>query len=298
MLPLVLLLSALLVGAILLLCQKNRSVKSATKLLKLAETESGIRLRLALPDASLEGLFAQINQLSELRESESRGLRSQESALRRQISNISHDLRTPLTSILGYLQLLEGDTLSPEEHAHYFTIISARAKALESLITAFYDLSRIDGGEYPLTIQPVPVQPILENLLLSFYDDITQSGLSLELQMAENLPPIMADRSGVERILSNLIINAIRHGSGTLSIRITQEDDCVVTVFQNETTTLREEDIPHLFDRFYIADQMRTGQNTGLGLAIVSALVGQMGHSHWAILKDGVFTVGIRWKLR
>ena len=298
MLLLVILLSISLVGATLLLIYKNRSLTAATIALEKAETASGTRLLLASPDATLERLFAQCNQILELRERESRALRGHESDLRRQISNISHDLRTPLTSILGYLQLLEGDTLSQEEQAHYLSIISARAKALQDLITAFYDLSRIDGGEYPLIPEPLQLQPILEGLLVSFYDDISSSGLVLDLQIAPHLPPIMADRGGVERILSNLIVNAIRHGTGTLSVHLKQEEGYLVTQFQNTTNTLRTEDLPHLFDRFYTADQMRTGQNTGLGLAIVSALVKQMGHTHYVQLDNDIFTAGIRWNIK
>ncbi|MEG1748025.1 MAG: histidine kinase dimerization/phospho-acceptor domain-containing protein, partial [Oscillospiraceae bacterium] len=77
------------------------------------------------------------------------------------IANVSHDLRTPLTSILGYLQLLEGDTLTPEERAEYLAVIESRAKALQSLITGFYDLSRLEGEGYPMVREQVALSPLL-----------------------------------------------------------------------------------------------------------------------------------------
>ena len=97
--------------------------------------------------------------------------------------------------------------------------------------------------------------------------------------------------------VTNLIGNALKHGSKTLDIRLYQEGQTLVTAFSNDAPELTQEDLPRVFERFYTADQMRTGQNTGLGLAIVKALSEQMGHTAFADLKDGVFTVGVRWKL-
>lgn len=291
-----LLLSLIVLAAVLLLrYRRGRALRQAARQLQEARSQPGKRLRLAAPDRPVEELLAQINGLLEDRENETRQLREREESLRRQIANVSHDLRTPLTSILGYLQLLEGDDLAAEQRARYLQVVEGRSRVLQELITAFYDLSRIEGGEYPLEIQPVDLRRRLEPLLASFYDDFQQAGFQVDVQLEDGLPPVLADPGGVTRVLTNLLSNALKHGSQSLSIRLYQEGDCLVTAFSNDAPHLTQEDLPRVFERFYTGDQMRTGQNTGLGLAIVKALAQRMGHAAFAQLEDGVFTVGIRW---
>ena len=241
-------------------------------------------------------LLAQINGLLEDREQETRALREQEESLRRQIANVSHDLRTPLTSILGYLQLLESERLTSQQRRHYLEIVSDRARVLQDLITAFYDLSRIEGGEYPLDLQPVDLRRALEPLLAGFYEDFERAGFQVTVELDEHLPPVLADPGAVTRILTNLIGNALKHGRAALTIRLYASGGQLVTAFSNNAPGLSPEDLSRVFERFYTADQMRTGQNTGLGLAIVKALAQRMGHTPFAELDDGTFTVGVRWK--
>ena len=174
-----------------------------------------------------------------------------ERSLRQQIANVSHDLRTPLTSILGYLQLLEGGGLTEEERREYLAVVESRAKALQSLITGFYDLSRLEGGEYPLTREPVNLYSSLSGLLAAFYNDFTDRGFDMTVELEENLPPVQADSGGVLRVFTNLIRNALDHGQGKMTVRLFQTEEGVVSLFANETHELTEEDLPRVFDRFF-----------------------------------------------
>ena len=277
-----LLLSSLALG-LLLWSRRGSALDRAARELREARTQPGKRLRLASPDRPVEELLAQINGLLEDREQETRALREQEESLRRQIANVSHDLRTPLTSILGYLQLLESERLTSQQRRHYLEIVSDRARVLQDLITAFYDLSRIEGGEYPLDLQPVDLRRALEPLLAGFYEDFERAGFQVTVELDEHLPPV-------------LIGNALKHGRAALTIRLYASGGQLVTAFSNDAPGLSPEDLSRVFERFYTADQMRTGQNTGLGLAIVKALAQRMGHTPFAELDDGTFTVGVRWK--
>lgn len=276
----------------------ERALKGAAGQLKEAQVSgSTSRLLLAAPNASAEELIASVNGLLELRQSDEADFRRRETALRRQIANVSHDLRTPLTSILGYLQLLEGDTLKSEERVEYLNIIEGRAKALQTLITSFYDLSRLDGGEYPLVREKVDLYAILSGLVAGFYNDLTDSGLEVEVELAEGLPQAWGDPSAALRVFTNLIRNALDHGQGKLSIRLYQKGNEIISVFRNGSGGLTDEDVRHVFDRSFTSDKNRTSHNTGLGLAIVKALCDQMGCKASASLEETLFTIAVHWKI-
>lgn len=272
----------------------EKDIRSCARQLR---EDEGARVRMAAPNRAAEDLLSAVNRLLELREADEAEHRRQEHAIRQQISNISHDLRTPLTSILGYLQLLEGDSLTVEERREYLGIVRGRAKALQSLITSFYDLSRLEGGEYPLSREKVDLYHVLSELVAEFYNDFEQSGFDMTVELATGLPAVTADPAGVLRVFTNLIRNALEHGQKRMSIFLYRQEETVVSAFSNDAAGLTREDVEHVFDRFFTADKMRTGQSTGLGLAIVKALVGQMGHRVTAALDGEMFTVQVRWRI-
>ena len=271
--------------------------RAALRMQEQLADETTARLALPCPSAGAEELLVCLNQLLELRQEERAAYRRKEQELRRQIANVSHDLRTPLTSILGYLQLLEGDGLSPEKKAEYLAVVEGRARTLQVFIATFYDLSRIEGGELPLEREKVDLGRALSDQLAASYEQIEEAGLDMEVDLAPDLPPVWADSGAVTRIFSNLLTNALRHGKDALSIRLYREGNGIVSAFSNRAEDLTAEDASHVFERFYTADKMRTGQSTGLGLAIVKALAERMGHSAAARWEDGVFTIEVWWEI-
>lgn len=273
------------------LCQNVEQMRAQMR------NETTVRLSLACPSAGVEALLVCLNELLELRQAEGVAYREKERAMRQQIANVSHDLRTPLTSILGYLQLLEGEDLSPEKRAEYLRVIEGRARTLQTFIAAFYDLSRIEGGELPLEREKVDLGRLLSDQLAGAYEQIEQAGLEMEVELAEGLPPVWADGGAAARIVSNLLTNALRHGTGTLSVKLYREGAQIVSSFSNPAPDMTVEDAAHVFERFYTGDKMRTGQSTGLGLAIVKALAERMGHTARARWEDGVFTIEVRWNI-
>lgn len=275
----------------------EKNLREAKKQLdRMKENESKTRISLSSPNSAAEELFAAINEVLDQRESSLANYHRQERSLRDQIANVSHDLRTPLTSILGYLQLLEEPNLGEEERRQYLKVIEARAKALQNLITSFYDLTRLEGGSYPLEREQVDLYRVLSELAAEYYNDLERSGLAVEIDLKEGLPPVWGDSGAVTRVFTNLIGNALKHGRGVLRITLHRAGDTLVTEFSNDGVNLTQEDAAHVFDRFYTADKTRSAQNTGLGMSIVRALVEQMGHEITAQLRDGVFTVRVLWK--
>ena len=297
--------AAVLIGILTLLClalavrswATGRALRGAARqLAEQSRTGSSARLLLQAPSRAAEELVAAVNGLLERRQAEEAGYQARERELREQIANISHDLRTPLTSILGYLQLLEDPGLSESDRQAYLKVVESRSKALQELITSFYDLSRLEGGELPLARERVDLVQILSSLLAAFYNDLTGAGMDVHVDLAQGLPQVWADPNAALRIFTNLLRNAMDHGSGRLDVRLYREGEAVVSAFTNDAPDMAPEDVDRVFDRFFTADKMRTGRNTGLGLAIVKSLAVQMDCVPQAELAGGRFTVYIRWK--
>lgn len=273
----------------------EKDLRSGARQLKeRRETAGGAPLRLAAPNASAEALLAEINALLRQGEDERSAFREREKALREQIANVSHDLRTPLTSIRGYLQLMEDESLSAEERRSCLAVVEERSRVLQDLIAAFYDLSRLEAGEYTVVREKVDLREVLSELLAAFYSDL-EAKFQVEVDLPEGLPPVWGDRAALTRVYANLIRNALDHGEGTLSIAAYETPEGVETRFVNGGE-VREEDLPHVFDRFFTSDQTRSGRNTGLGLAIVKALTDRMGGGVRAEREGDGFAVVLTWK--
>ena len=287
--------AAALAGLFLL----KRNVREAGNALrKLREADTDQRLRLESPDRDAELLLVEINGLLADKQAGNIAHEQRERELRQEIANISHDLRTPLTSVRGYLQLLRDGRCTEEEREEYLSIIENRTQALQMLITGFYDLSRLEAGGYTFVMEPVRLDQVLTELAAAFYSDFLTAGMEPSLELEEKLPPVVADRPAVVRIYTNLLQNALRHGRGLLRISARREGEEVVTRFSNTASGLLPGDVEHLFDRFFTADKMRTGHNTGLGLAIVRGLSGQMGAQTQAGLRGTELTITVRWPLK
>lgn len=284
------------VVAVAALAAQRHNLRAAVQdLARINRTGTDQRLRLTVPDREMERLFEEINRLVDQKKEQTAAYERREQELRQEIANISHDLRTPLTSIRGYLQLIRRPGCSEKERDDYLNIIEARAQTLQKLIVGFYDLSRLEAGGYTLERCPVRLEQVIYELAAAFYTDFEGQGMEPVVEAEDSLPPVMADPHAVGRVYANLMQNALKHGSGPLRIRLRREGDRVVTSFRNRAPGLLPQDVEHLFDRFYTADKMRTGSHTGLGLAIVRKLCQQMGAETEAELRDGQLTVTVRW---
>ena len=280
------------------LWSQERNLRSgARQLVERLKSDSTAKVDMALPNKAAEELLAAVNTLKETHRRENMESREREQALRRQIANVSHDLRTPLTSISGYLQLLEEGNLTEEERREYFQVARSRAETLNILIGTFYDLSRIESGDYPITVVPLQLDTLLRRLLAESWTDFEEAGVVVDANLAEQCPPVRADENAALRVISNLLANAGRHACGSLNVRLFPEAGEVVTLFSNPAPDMEQEDVRHVFERSYTADKMRSGRNTGLGLAIVKALAERMGCTVEASLDRGIFTVRVRWKM-
>lgn len=247
-------------------------------------------------DKDVENLVQNINLIFDSKQKVVAEKKKNEEELRASISNMSHDLRTPLTSIMGYLQMIRSEKASETDKKEYMDIVEKRTRSLQQLISSFYDLSRIEGNEYNFNYKKVNLSNVLcENIAL-FYNDFINNSIEPVIEIEEGIKEIISDEGAITRIFSNLIGNMIKHGENFVKITLKQENDVIITEFINKATGLTQENVDKLFDRFYTVDNSRSDRNTGLGLYITKILVEKLGHNIKANLKEDNLVISITWK--
>lgn len=277
---------------------KISNIKSVTRSLKdLNNMESDTRLKIPAPDKHIEELVLQVNKTIDDRRKTEEKHRELDLELRQAIANMSHDLRTPLTSIMGYIQLLQDSNISNKEKEEYLDIVEKRAFVLKELISSFYDLSRLQANEYNFEVEKVNISNILCELIAAFYDEISKKGFEPIVEIDENIPSIYGDKKAINRIFTNMIQNILKHSKGQVRISLKKYDSYIITEFSNDAPELDSDDAKRIFERFFTGDRMRTGQNTGLGLAITKILVERQGHEITSEKIGNVLSIKIKWKV-
>ena len=275
---------------------KKEIRNAARQLNELNNQMTAKKINLAFFDKDLEVLSKGINeQIDKTRWANAEKKRT-ENELRLAIANISHDIRTPMTSILGYMQLLESEELTPEKRAEYIAIVKKGALRLKALLEDFFELSIIESFDYPLKIETIKLNNIVLEALVGFYEQFNQKGLEPIIEIPAYEIRLKADPSAVKRVIENLILNSIKHSSGNVLIRLERLQSGIQLIICNPAPHLKEEDLLLLFDRFYKADQTRTEKSTGLGLSIAKSLMLKMNGKLTAELKDNQLYMKCEWK--
>lgn len=246
-------------------------------------------------DKDIENLVESINLIFDSRQKIVAEKNKNEEKIRQSISNMSHDLRTPLTSIMGYLQMIKSEKSSEADKKEYMDIVEKRTKSLQQLISSFYDLSRMEGNEYNFNYKKVNLSSILCENIAVFYNDFRNNNIEPIIEIDENVKDIISDDGAINRIFSNLITNMIKHGENFVKITLRQENDVIITEFINKATRLTQENVDKLFDRFYTVDNSRSDKNTGLGLYITRIMVEKLGHSISSKIDNGYLIIEIIW---
>lgn len=255
-----------------------------------------INIKTKSVDKDLEALVAEVNLIFDSKQKVVAEKKKTEEELRASIANMSHDLRTPLTSIMGYLQMIRLENISENDKNEYMDIVEKRTKSLQQLISSFYDLSRIEGNEYNFQYKKVNLNNILCENIAIFYNDFINNNIEPIIEIDEDIKEIISDEGAITRIFSNLIGNMIKHGENFVKITLKQEEDVIITEFINKATELTEENVDKLFERFYTVDKSRSDRNTGLGLYITKVLVEKLGYNITATIDNENLVIKIIWK--
>lgn len=201
-------------------------------------------------------------------------------SLMKMMTNISHDLRTPLTSALGYIDIILKSDLSEEEKKKDLITIEKRLRRLEELISSFFEFSKIISTNKRPALEKINLTSVLEESVIVFYDDYKKNNREILLDCNQRKIIINSNKMLLTRIFENLIGNAYKHSNSDLNIKVEIENK-VKIIFSNELLD-NDVDIDRIFDEFYTVDISRIKEGTGLGLAIAKEFTKQLNGNIYA----------------
>lgn len=279
-----------------LVTYKQELKKINAQLEKYNELQTEKKVDVSLADKDIETLGMEINRLIDHYVKADRDRIRSENELKQAVANISHDLRTPLTSIKGYIQMAESRNLTDTERREYLKIAAGRAERLEQLVNDFFELSKIESGAYELNTETFNLKSHFGEVMLGFFNSFEERGIDPEIIMPDSSVFIHADRSAVTRVLENLLSNAIRYSDGEIVTGLEETAESVRIFVKNSSAALDgNTDLDLFFDRFYVADKSRTDKSTGLGLSIAKSLMEEMDGGIRTEYEEGMFTVRCEW---
>ena len=241
-------------------------------------------------------LSDRLNDLLELRRKEKRYYQEKETLIADTYTNLSHDIRTPLTSLDGYFQLMEACE-NVEEQRRYLNIIHERIHSLNEMLEELFMFTKLKNESYRLELTSCCINRILKETVFSYYDDWVRREIQPDIQITEEQLYIDGNKQGLSRIIQNVIKNGLDHGEKKIRIVLKQEQNQAVLRISNQVTDSEQIDIEHVFDRFYKADAARSKTSTGLGLSIAREFVRRMNGEIGAKIEENEFIVEMRFPI-
>lgn len=266
--------SLLTAGIVILLIKTYFMKKSAREIKeKIAErmsADTNTLIDISSNDRDMRALAESLNvQLQQLRREKLR-CQQGDTELKEAVTNISHDLRTPLTAISGYLDLLEKEKTS-DTVRKYITQIANRTNAMKQLTEELFRYS-IVASVREMNMQPICLNSVLEESIASYYGAIVQHGITPNVEISSTRVERNLDKSALMRIFGNIISNTLKYSDGDLFVKLTENG---VITFSNTAKNLNTVTVGRLFDRFYTVETAKN--STGLGLSIAKLFTEQMG---------------------
>ena len=266
---------------------QNSIQEVADELDEKLKTDTNTLISISSGNRKIRSLAEQMNsQLMELRTERLR-LKQGDTELKGAITNISHDLRTPLTAICGYLDLLEQETL-PQKSKNYLSIIRERTDEMRTLTEELFQYSVFSLKEDELHMKQICVNDILEQSLAGFYGVFMKESIVPDIQMTEVRVMRLLDKAALRRIFDNILSNAARYTDGDLNVKLFSDGRIT---FSNHASKLDRIQAERLFERFYTVENAKN--STGLGLSIARLLVEKMAGNIKAEYVDGELVIQV-----
>lgn len=223
----------------------------------------------------LKELMEILNQLLIRRKKEHKTYLEKEQMISDTYTNLSHDIRTPLTSLDGYFQLLE-QCEDVVEQKHYMDIIQERIHSLKEMLEELFLFTKLKNENYHMEMKQCCVNQILKQTIFSYYDEWTSKGIEPDIHITDELLYIEGNEAALQRIFQNIIKNALDHGRKGIGFSLEEKEGKVFIRIWNEVQNTEKIDLEKVFERFYKADAARNKTSSGLGLSIAKELTQKM----------------------
>ncbi len=291
-------LAALVVSMLYHIAQRRQIKEICRQLAFLDEQDSSLEITLHLHTAPFRELQSHLNR--HLRRQRAIMAQSlvKETRFKESIADLSHDIRTPLTSLDGYFQLML-ETEDSGKKAKYSEMITERIAVLRELLEELFAYARIQDDGDKLPCAPMEVNAILTHTLLSFYQECRTRGIEPQVEIPEEPLSVCCNETALRRVIQNILKNALMHGSREhpcLRVALEGAGEYVRIRIQNRCTNPEALDVERIFDRFYRSDRARSGAGTGLGLSIARGLTEKMGGRIAGELDGDLFSVIVELK--
>lgn len=254
----------------------------------------GSKLFLDFREKSLLELVDELNQMIDAFEDKNRQARQMEENVKLSIAGLSHDLRTPLTSIHGYVQLLQVTT-DEMKKMQYLKIIEHSVQRLMDMTDHFYDLTRIETNQKEIALSSISLSNLVEEIFLSFYEQLEEKNIELQFPEQTNDRPVIADPLLLIRVIQNIVQNILRYAKSKVVISYANEENDLIFSVKNDIKPDSKVAIEKVFTMFYTEVTSRTNtESSGLGLYLSKKLVEKMNGKMDAKLNDNWFILKIR----
>jgi len=276
-------LAATLLGGLLVFARLTRRLRAlAGAMRQYADGGTG-KLPLVYPasqkaDDEIDLLGRQFNEMAEKIDAQINELKRMDGQRREMVANVSHDLRTPLTTMRGYLEtlLLKKTELSPQEQKRYLETALSHSKRLSTLVEELFELARLDSCEAVVYSEAFSMCELVQDVVQKFELRAQQKSIRLQANLNPDVPAVYGDIAMMQRVLENLLENALRHtpDGGNIQIDVDIDSGRVIVQVSDTGSGIAEADVPKIFERYYQPDSQRHhGESAGLGLAIVKRIL-------------------------
>lgn len=282
----------ILTAIIGLLMYQNNSIKNQLQFINKEEKTNKL-VTVVFHGLKTNALVTEINNLINRHKDKEIELEHEKNKIKSQITSISHDLRTPLTSIVGYIDLLE-KPLSKEDKEKYLNILKKKSSTLQKLVEDFYEITLIEDINYTLEIAEVSPGYILEDVIMEYYNDFENIGLSLNINI-EDYKKILGNQKALSRVYSNLLSNMKKHGELEGEIFHGMKEGSLITVFKNKIKGNENLDDKRLFEKFYTGEKSRNNSSSGIGMYSSKVILEKMNFSVSAKIINGYMEITIKY---
>ncbi|MCY9206071.1 HAMP domain-containing histidine kinase [Bacillus atrophaeus] len=286
--------TALLIGAVIILAvvnmaqyqmkrSRDRSLEYIKKkLYSLTEQHSAGQILLLTDDRKLQALLVQINQLLDDNQKITARFTRTEHSMKRMLTNMSHDLKTPLTVVLGYIEAIQNDSdLADAERKALLEKLHQKTYEIIRLMNSFFDLAKLESGDKEIPITKIHINELCKKNILSYYDVVQAKGYEAAIDIPDIPVYAKGNEEALDRVFQNLLSNAIQYGGDgkVIGLSLSSDEQHVYISVWDRGKGIGEREQERVFERLYTLEESRNKsfQGSGLGLTITKRLVEQMG---------------------